>query len=153
MADNNGRAGGAPAYQSGGLMTQRKARRQRRVRGGSPISIHVRTTATTYAALVVRAAVAGLSVPRYLVESAQRDSTIGWSLREQRWWAERLDTVETRLIRIGANLNQVATAANSTGDVPPELPAALSYFTATLDQLRIVLAAIDPADSSRSESP
>lgn len=130
-------------------MTQRKTRRQRRVTGGSPVSIHVRTTVTTYAALIARAAVAGLSVPRYLVESALRDSTTGWSLREQRWWAERLDTVETRLIRIGTNLNQLATVANSTGDLPPELPATLAYFTATLEQHRAVLAAIDPTDSSR----
>ncbi|RKT53546.1 plasmid mobilization protein [Saccharothrix australiensis] len=130
-------------------MTQRKARRQRRVTGGSAVSIHVRTTVTTYTALVARAAVAGLSILRYLVESALRDSTTGWSLREQRWWAERLDTVETRLIRIGTNLNQMATVANSTGDLPPELPVALAYFTATLEQHRAVLAAIDPADSSR----
>ncbi|MEU4803069.1 hypothetical protein [Actinosynnema sp. NPDC023587] len=134
-------------------MTQRKARRQRRVRGGSPVSIHVRTTEITYAALVIRAALAKLSVPRYLVESGLRDTTTGWSLREQRWWAERLDTVETRLIRIGTNLNQVAAASNSTGQPPQGLPAALDYLAATLDWLRTVLEAIDPADSSREEEP
>ncbi|MDX3656262.1 hypothetical protein PV646_02980 [Streptomyces sp. ID05-26A] len=133
-------------------MTQRKARRQRRVRGGSPVSIHVRTTETTYAALIVRAAVAGLSVPRYLVESGLRDTDTGWSLRQQRWWAERLDTVETRLIRISTNLNQIATVANSTGHPLPGLPAALDYLAVTLDQLRTVMEAIDPADSSREES-
>ncbi|CAL9577939.1 hypothetical protein SUDANB95_04934 [Actinosynnema sp. ALI-1.44] len=132
-------------------MTQRKARRQRRVAGGSPVSIHVRTTETTYTALVIRAALAGLSVPRYLIESGLRetDTDTGWSLRQQRWWAERLDTVETRLIRIGTNLNQMAAVANRTSSLPPELSAALAYFTATLEQHRAVLAAIDPADSSR----
>jgi hypothetical protein len=53
--------------------------------------VNVRTTMNTYIALVAASAVVGLSVPRYLVESALRESTGGWSLREQRWWAERLD--------------------------------------------------------------
>ncbi|MGH3864104.1 plasmid mobilization protein [Actinokineospora sp.] len=134
-------------------MTQRKTRRQRRVKGGSPVSIHVRTTESTYTALVVRAAFAGLSVPRYLIESALRSSTTGWSLREQRWWAERLDTVETRLIRIGVNLNQMAAATNSTGQPPQGLHAALAYLAETVNQLQGVLTAIDPADSSREPSP
>jgi hypothetical protein len=141
------------------MTQQRKTRRQRRVTGGSPVSIHVRTTETTYTALVIHAALAGLSVPRYLIESGLRetdtdtDTDTGWSLRQQRWWAERLDTVETRLIRIGTNLNQLATVANGTGTLPPELHAALGYFTATLEQHRAVLTAIDPADSSREPTP
>jgi hypothetical protein len=93
-------------------------RRQRRVEGGSPMRINVRTTMSTYAALVGAAAVARLSVPRYLIESALRESNGGWSLREQRWWAERLDVVETRLIRIGTNLNQMAAATNAIGEPP-----------------------------------
>lgn len=70
-------------------------------------------------------------------------------LRSQRWWAERLDTVETRLTRIGVNLNQLAAVANSTGQLRPELSGALAYHVVTLDRLNEVLAAIDPADSSR----
>ena len=132
---------------------QRKSRRQRRVRGGSPVSIHVRTTEPTYFVVAVRAAVANLSVPRYLIESALRDSATGWSLRQQRWWAERLDTAETRLIRIGTNLNQIAAAVNSTGHPPEELPAALNHLTTTLEQLRTVLAAINPADPTREDTP
>lgn len=132
-------------------MTERngKTRRQRRVRGGSPLRINVRTTPTTYARLVAGAAVAGLSVPRFLVESALRRSSGGWSLREQRWWAERLDVVETRLIRISTNLNQMAAATNSTGELPDTLAGALRYLESTLDRHREVLAAIDPADRSR----
>lgn len=141
--------GDTPRIISGELMTHNKKRRQRRVQGGSPVSIHVRTTMTTYSRLEIQAELARLSIPRYLVESALRESADGWSLREQRWWAERLDTVETRLIRIGANLNQTAARTNSTGQVPGGLPAALAYFTATLEELRTILAAIDPADSSR----
>ena len=131
-------------------MEVRRLRRQRRVAGGSPSRINVRTTPTTYAALVARAAVAGLSVPRYLIESALRESSGGWSLRDQRWWAERLDTVETRLSRIGVNLNQMAKATNATGELSEAFLPALAYLTTTLEQLRAVLDAIDPADASRS---
>ncbi|MBE1463924.1 MobC family plasmid mobilization relaxosome protein [Kibdelosporangium phytohabitans] len=109
----------------------------------------MRTTAETYARLVVGAAAARLSLPRYLIESALRRSTGGWSLREQRWWAERLDVVETRLIRIGTNLNQMAAAANTTGELPDVLTGAVRYLQATLDQHREILKAIDPADRSR----
>jgi hypothetical protein len=146
---NNGGAQGHAEHHMGDLMAHNRVRRQRRVEGGSPISIHVRTTRTTYARLIVQSARAGLSVPRYLVESALRESANGWSQREQRWWAERLDTVETRLVRIGTNINQMATAFNATGEPPPALTAALAYFTATLEQHRKILAAIDPSDRSR----
>lgn len=131
-------------------MPDRRARRQRRVEGGSPLRINVRTTVETYAALAAASAVSGLSLPRYLIESGLRDGAGGWSLREQRWWAERLDTVETRLIRIGTNLNQMAAATNAA-NVPHEtaLRYALDHLTVTLEQHRAVLAAIDPADRSR----
>ncbi|MCE7010017.1 MobC family plasmid mobilization relaxosome protein [Kibdelosporangium philippinense] len=148
MADNGGVQGHAE-HHMGELMAHNKVRRQRRVEGGSPISIHVRTTTTTYARLIVQSARAGLSVPRYLIESALRESAGGWSQREQRWWAERLDTVETRLVRIGTNINQISASFNATGEPPEALTAALAYFTATLEQHRQILAAIDPSDRSR----
>ena len=89
-------------------------------------------------------------MPRYLIESALREESGGWSLRDQRWWAERLDTVQTRLSRIGVNLNQMAKATNSTGELSNALAPALAYLTTTLEQLQAVLDAIDPADASRS---
>ena len=134
-------------------MPDHRMRRQRRVAGGSAVRINVRTTEDTYARLVANSTVAGLSVPRYLIESGLRESTSGWSLREQRWWVERLDAVGTRLIRIGTNLNQMASAANATGALPDALTTALAYLTATLDRHQKVLDAIDPADSSRRSQP
>ncbi|MBP2323781.1 hypothetical protein JOF56_004166 [Kibdelosporangium banguiense] len=136
-------------------MAHNKVRRQRRVKGGSPVSIHVRTTMTSYYRLIVLSADAGLSVPHYLIASALRESTHGWSQREQHWWAERLDSIETQLIRIGTNINQISAAFNATGEPPPPqaLTAALAYFTATLEQHRTILAAIDPADRTRQAKP
>ncbi|MBN9741996.1 plasmid mobilization relaxosome protein MobC [Amycolatopsis sp. A1MSW2902] len=128
---------------------QGRRRRQRRVEGGSPCRINIRTTPETYTRLVVGAATAGLSIPRYLIESTLRGASDGWSLREQRWWVERLDVVETRLIRIGTNLNQMAAAANAEGHLPAALDGALAYLTSTLEQHREVLSRIDSADRSR----
>lgn len=124
-------------------------RRQRRVAGGSPIRINVRTTELTYARLFADSARAGVSLPRYLIECALREPEGGWSLHQQRWLTEQLDTVGIRLIRIGKNLNQIAVVTNVTGEVPQGITAALEHLSATLDQLRGVLGAVDPADTSR----
>lgn len=122
-----------------------KPRRQRRTPGGAQRRVNVRATEPDYAGLVARAAAAGLSLPRYLIESGLRDSDGGWSLRGQRWWAERLDVVETRLIRVGTNLNQMAAATNATGELSGALGSALGYLVATLEQHRKLLDAIDSA--------
>jgi len=53
------------------------------------------------------------------------------------------------LIRIGTNLNQMAAAANATGELPDALAGALRYLQETLDQHREIVNAIDPADGSR----
>lgn len=47
-------------------------RRQRRVEGGSPMRINVRTTALTYARLHADSLVAGVSLPRYSIWSSAR---------------------------------------------------------------------------------
>ncbi|WP_050998050.1 hypothetical protein [Saccharomonospora marina] len=107
--------------------------------------INVRTTEKVYARLAMAAATARLSLPRYLVESALREPAGGWSLREQRWWVERLDAVETRLIKVGTNLNQMAAATNATGELSGALGVALRYLEATLDRHRELLDAIDPS--------
>ncbi len=134
-------------------MEDRAQRRQRRVPGGSHKRINCRTIEPTYRRLERRAEAAGLSLPRYLIESGLRDEAGQWSLRQQRWWAERLDVVETRLIRIGINLNQIAAVANATGELDPGLAGALGYFRATLQQHEEILDAIDTSDPERRPQP
>ncbi|WHT21885.1 plasmid mobilization relaxosome protein MobC [Crossiella sp. CA-258035] len=126
-------------------MDDRSGRRQRRVEGGSPKRINCRTTEPTYDRLHALAKAAGLSLPNYLIQSGLRDRPGAWSLRQQRWWAEQLEVVEVRLIRIGTNLNQMATAANATGELPEGLSGALAYFNETLARHQAVLDAIAPA--------
>lgn len=60
------------------------------------------------------------------------------------WWAERLDVVDTRLIQVGVNLNQLAAATNSTGELDERLHGALGYLGAT-GRHREILDAIDPS--------
>lgn len=130
-------------------MGDRVQRRQRRVAGGAQQRINVRVPEETYAALVVRAAVAGLSLPRYLVESGLREASGGWSLRQQRWWAQRLDVVDVRLVRIGVNLNQIAARLNATGELDAGVTGAVGYLEETLERHRLVLDALDPTGLDR----
>lgn len=130
-------------------MGERVQRRQRRVEGGAQQRINVRATEDIYAALVVRAAVAGLSLPRYLVESGLSEDSGGWSLRQQRWWAQRLDVVDVRLVRIGVNLNQIAARLHATGELDPGLEGAVGYLEETLRRHRLVLDALDPTELDR----
>lgn len=88
---------------------------------------------------------AGMTVQRYLVSCADRDQESGWSVRDRRWWVERLDRVERRLIRNGTNLNQIAAAANSGRETDaPLLAAVVRYHAATLDEIREMVVAGAP---------
>jgi hypothetical protein len=60
--------------------------------------------------------------------------------------------VETRLMRVGVNLNQMAAATNATGELPDALAGALAYVEETLRRHQEVLDAIDPADRSRRKA-
>jgi hypothetical protein len=130
-----------------------RLRRQRRVPGGSVKRINCRTTEPTYGRLEDRARAAGLSLPRYLIESGLRDEAGQWSVRQQRWWVERLGVVETRLIRVGVNLNQIAAVANATGELDEGLVGTLGYVRVTLQRHEEILDAIDPSDPERRPRP
>jgi uncharacterized protein (DUF1778 family) len=126
------------------MTQQRGPKRQTRTPGGRAARINIRTDNDTHDRLAERAAEAGLSLPRYLVESGLRDADGTWSLRQQRWWAERLEVVDTRLIRAGTNLKQIAAAANAVGRIDPGLAGAVAYHNETVLRLRRVLGAVDP---------
>lgn len=132
-------------------MSTRKqgVRRQRRVRGGAETRINIRTTVLVRAALEARAAVAGLSVPLYLVECGLREPD-GWSLHQQRHWVAEWEAAAVKLSRSGSALNQLARQANS-GHVVGEqqLQAALTYHQRVLDELHRVLGAVDQHRGAR----
>jgi hypothetical protein len=119
-------------------------RRQRRVRGGAETRINIRTTVVVRAALTARAAVAGLSVPLYLIECGLREPD-GWSLHQQRHWVAEWEAAAVKLSRSGSALNQLARQANSGHVVgQQQLQAALAYHQRVLNELRRSLDAVDP---------
>ena len=128
-------------------MSPDKPRRQQRVQGGSRSRINVRVTPSVYDELKWRAKLAGLSLPRYLVECGLRRHS-GWSLLEQRFWTTEWEAVRSKLGRSGGALNQLAARTNSGQAVTDQqLAAALDYHTAAVNELREVLNAVDPRRS------
>jgi len=124
-------------------MRKQGVRQQRRVRGGAETRINIRTTVLVQAALEARAAVAGLSVPLYLVECGLREPD-GWSLRQQRHWIAEWEAAAVKLSRSGSALDQLARQANSGHVVgQQQLQAALTYHQRVFDELYRVLGAVD----------
>ena len=92
------------------------ARRARAV-GRRPHTIWVRVSEEEHRWLALRAAAAGLTVPRLLMESVQAAST-GETISERRTMLMELVGVRRLLANVANNLNQVAKAANSGVSVP-----------------------------------
>nr|WP_091455035.1 hypothetical protein [Actinokineospora iranica] len=100
-----------------------------------------------YDELKWRAKLAGLSLPRYLVECGLRRHG-GWSLLEQRFWTAEWEAVRTKLGRSGGALNQLAARVNSGQPVTDQqLTAALDYHTAAVNELRDILETVAPRRS------
>ncbi|QFZ17711.1 hypothetical protein [Saccharothrix syringae] len=113
------------------------------MRGGAETRINIRTTVMVRAALEVRAAVARLSVPLYLVECGLREPD-GWSLHQQRYWVAEWEAAAVKLSRSGSALKQLARQADSGHVVDQQqLQAALTYHQRVLDELHRVLDAVD----------
>lgn len=112
----------------------RRGARQRREPGGRPYKHTVRLSEQEQAHIAARARGAGVSVPRLLVESALAGDAQTASERRA-LVAEFLGT-RRLLAAVSNNVNQLAAAANATGEVPPELHAtlhAVARVTARLD--------------------
>lgn len=97
--------------------------RRRRVPGGRPIAVQVKFTADEYAAVVLRAAAAQLSVPSYLALTALRPEGAGAA--DARSALTGLDGVRRVLAGVASNLNQLTAKLHSTGEVDVALPAVL----------------------------
>ena len=105
--------------------------RLRRVPGGRTRQVIVRITADEHAALQRRAADAGVSVQRYLVEAGLSGACGDGAARRR---AER-ELIATRgvLRAAGNNLNQLAKWANANHALPSQLePILAKVVTATL---------------------
>ena len=81
---------------------------------------------TEIRAAAQRAGVAYGTFIDHTVQAATRQHKFGHQPTAE--LCEELRGVARQLNRIGVNLNQLARIANATGQVPGELPAALSYL-------------------------
>lgn len=87
------------------------------VRGGRPERVVVKCSAEQKAALKAHSVLAGVSMGKFLMDAAlgeQSDSVM--SAVERRELLAAVGRLQTELVRVGTNLNQLARAANVAGD-------------------------------------
>lgn len=114
-------------------------RRQANVAGGRGHSFKVKTSAEQAQVLISRAVVAGVSVPRLLVEAALAGPGGRTSTQRHEVMAE-LFAVHRKLSGIAVNINQVAKATNATREAPES-----AGWVAALEAVREVAARVDEA--------
>ncbi|MGK5555832.1 plasmid mobilization protein [Actinomadura kijaniata] len=101
----------------------RQRARQRRHPGGRRHQALVKMSDEEYLQIAARAAVAGVSVPRLLVEAALAGDQQAAS--ERRALVAEFLAVRRLLAAVSNNVNQLAMVANATGEVPAQLLATL----------------------------
>lgn len=117
-------------------------KRQADVVGDRPVRRYVSLSDIEDAASQISAAELGVTVPRYLKESALALSH-GEILTERRALLTRLFGVQGQLAAVGNNLNQIARGVNIDGQVQGDVQS-------LLDHVRIILGDIDHAVSQLS---
>lgn len=121
-----GRARPAVRRRAGGRTSAdgaRKPARQTRLPGGRKNKYTVRLSDEEALVVQARAAVAGVSVPRLLVEAAMAGDA--QTASERRALVAEFLGARRLLAKVGNNVNQLARVANATGGLPPELEATL----------------------------
>ncbi|GAA2559337.1 hypothetical protein HD598_002736 [Neomicrococcus aestuarii] len=113
-------------------------KRQANVTGGRPIRREVKLSVSEDAALRVAAASMGVTVPRLLKESALSASR-GETVTERHELIKELFLVQRAIAAVGNNINQIARAANATGEISEELQGSLVYARSVLKRMDAVL--------------
>ena len=119
--------------ESGGLRRMSR-RRARNVSGGRPFRHEVRLSESEEAQLVVAAARQGVTVPRLLVVCAlERSDEI--TSADKRELLVELFTIHRLLGNMANNINQIARAVNSTGDLPEQTGAVMTALWSTMQRV------------------
>lgn len=108
-----------------------KRARQANAPGGRSVRRVVKLTELEDNALMLRAANLGVSVQRFMVESALAHEK-GETVTARHDAIETLLRLERQLSAVGNNLNQIARVANATGEMESELDHSLGYLRRTL---------------------
>lgn len=103
----------------------------------------VKVTADQEARLAAKAAERGVTVSRLLVESALAGGADAAAAAVKAALASEFFAVVRVLGKIGVNVNQLARAANATGDVPPAAVHALDAITRVCDRLQGLIDDVD----------
>ncbi|MFD8562968.1 hypothetical protein ACFV1N_37320 [Streptosporangium canum] len=116
-----------------GQGAERSPVRQRRQQGGRPHKHSVRMSEAEQAVIEARAGQAGVSVPRFLVETGLAgDAATASQVRAN---AAELLAARRLVAAAGADLNQLAEVASATGAVPASLEATMAATLRFLDRL------------------
>ena len=119
--------------ESGGLRRMSR-RRARNVSGGRPFRHVVRVSESEEAQLVVAAARQGVTVPRLLIVCAlERSDEI--TSADKRELLVELFTIHRLLGNMANNINQIARAVNSTGDLPEQTSAVMTALWSTMQRV------------------
>lgn len=102
--------------------------RQANVSGGRHVVRKVRLSDLEDNALLVAANAAGMTVQRFMVESALAEGHGAETMSQRRESMTRLMQLHGQLAAIGNNLNQIAKTANTTGEIGRELTHSLAYL-------------------------
>lgn len=116
-------------------------KRQANVVGGRPIRREVKLTEAEDTALRFAALELGITVPRYLKESALSTSR-GETLSERKALLQHLFGVQRQLAAIGNNLNQLTRASNADGSIGSDLAVTLDAVRRCVDVVDDTLASL-----------
>ncbi len=117
-------------------MAERK--RQANIGGGRRVVRQLKLSVAQDTALRVHADELGVSVQRLLVESTL-SAFQGETVTERRDLLTALFQLQRGLAAAGNNINQIARAANATGEVQADLNASLDHLRATVTRIDEVL--------------
>ena len=108
--------------------------------GGRQFRHEVKVTAEEEAKLVVLSKQQRVTIPRLLVSSALSRDTARITVEQQRELLTELFAVHRLLGNMANNVNQIAKAVNSTGEVPPQ---STHVYNAAFNAIRRVNETID----------
>ena len=122
-------------------------KRQPNAAGARSVRRDVKLTVEQDLALQVMADELGVSVPRLLVESTLAQSR-GETAAERRELITALFMVQRSVAAVGNNLNQIARAANATGEVDASLGAVIEHISGSMKSLDEAIASLSFKDVS-----
>lgn len=117
-----------------GGMSVAERKRQSNIGGGRKVIRQLKLSVAQDTALRVHADELGVSVQRLLVESTL-SAFQGETVTERRDLLTALFQLQRGLAAAGNNINQIARAANATGEIQGELHASLEHLRATVARI------------------